>query len=129
MANTGVRWNAAALPDVTRFAARMIAPDHGPPRSDSSPIFDNSGRRFPPGHYARVRSVLTARFGGLTAYSRAPAEGVWDGGDAVKREDIVVIEVMVDELERSWWQDYRLQLETLFRQDRIVVRAQIYEAL
>lgn len=93
------------------------------------PVYDNAGRHFPPECYARVRSELTQRFGGLTTYSRAPAEGLWGSGGEVKRDDIVVLEVMVDKLERDWWRDYRSQLETLFRQDEIVVRAQAYEPL
>jgi hypothetical protein len=47
----------------------------------------------------------------------------------VNRDDIVVLEVMVPVLDREWWHDYRKQLERLFRQDQIVVRAQAYEAL
>jgi hypothetical protein len=93
------------------------------------PIYDNAGNRFPPEAYAKVRSDLTQRFGGLTAYSRAPAEGLWGSGSEMKRDDIVVIEVMVQELERRWWHDYRRQLEELFRQDEIVLRAQSYESI
>jgi hypothetical protein len=93
------------------------------------PIYDNAGNRFPPDVYAKVRFDLTQRFGGLTAYSRAPAEGVWDGGKEIKRDDIMVLEVMVEELEGSWWNDYRRQLQELFRQDEIVLRAQSYEPL
>jgi len=93
------------------------------------PIYDNAGRHFPPEPYARVRTELAERFGGLTAYSRAPAEGLWGRGSEVKRDDIVVLEVMVEELERQWWQNYRQTLERLFRQDNIVLRAQVYEPL
>ena len=63
-------------------------------------------------------------FGGLTAYTRAPAEGVWESGTTVRRDDIIVVEVMVDSLDRVWWSAYRGDLERLFRQDQIVVRAQ-----
>jgi hypothetical protein len=66
-------------------------------------------------------------FGGLTAYTRAPAEGVWESGTTLKRDDIVVVEVMVDSLDRTWWVAYRRDLERLFRQDQIVLRAQTYE--
>jgi hypothetical protein len=93
------------------------------------PIYDNAGNHFPPHAYAKVRSDLTQRFGGLTAYTRAPAEGLWDSGSEIKRDDIVVIEVMVEELERAWWRDYRRQLQDLFRQDQIILRAQSYESL
>ena len=68
-------------------------------------------------------------FGGLTAYTRAPAEGLWNSGSTVKRDDIVVVEVMVDSLDRTWWKDYRRELEQEFCQDEIVLRAQAYEHL
>jgi hypothetical protein len=68
-------------------------------------------------------------FGGLTAYTRAPAEGLWESGSTVKRDDIVVVEVMVDSLDRKWWEAYRRELAQLFRQDQIVLRAQTYERL
>jgi hypothetical protein len=93
------------------------------------PIYDNQGSKLAPDVYGQVRSELTERFGGLTAYTRAPAEGLWGTGDAVKRDDIVVLEVMVPVLDREWWHNYRKQMEQLFRQDQIVVRAQAYEAL
>jgi hypothetical protein len=77
----------------------------------------------------RVRANLTDMFGGLTAYTRAPAEGVWESGTTLKRDDIVVVEVMVDSLDRTWWAAYRRDLKRLFRQDQIVLRAQTYEPL
>jgi hypothetical protein len=46
-----------------------------------------------------------------------------------ERDEIVVLEVMVRVLDREWWNGYRQQLEQLFCQDQIVVRAQAYEAL
>jgi hypothetical protein len=93
------------------------------------PAYDNAGRPFPTEHYNDVRTKLTDRFGGLTSYSRAPAEGLWDSGSTVRRDDIVVVEVMVESLDRTWWKNYRIELEKLFRQDQIVIRAQAYEAL
>ena len=93
------------------------------------PVYDNVGQRFPTGPYNHVRARLADMFGGLTAYTRAPAEGLWDSGSTVKRDDIVVVEVMVDPLDRTWWKDYRRELEQLFRQDEIVLRAQAYEPL
>ena len=47
----------------------------------------------------------------------------------MKQDDILVFEVMVQELDRRWWRDYRQQLEQLFRQDEIVLRAQSYESI
>jgi hypothetical protein len=93
------------------------------------PLYDNHGVQFASAVYGKVRSELTDRFGGLTAYTRAPAEGLWGTGHEVKRDDIVVLELMAPALDPGWWHAYRKQLEKLFRQDQIVVRAQAYEAL
>jgi hypothetical protein len=93
------------------------------------PAYDNAGRRFPTEYFNDVRTKLTDRFGGLTSYSRAPAEGLWGSGSTVRRDDIVVVEVMVESLDRTWWKNYRIELEKLFRQDQMVIRAQAYEAL
>jgi hypothetical protein len=93
------------------------------------PVYDNNGERFPSDLYNEVRAKLTDMFGGLTAYTRAPAEGVWESGTTLKRDDIVVVEVMVHSLDRTWWGAYRRDLKRLFRQDQIVLRAQTYEPL
>jgi len=93
------------------------------------PVYDNNGERFPSDLYNEVRAKLTDMFGGLTAYTRAPAEGVWESGTTLKRDDIVVVEVMVDSLDRTWWGAYRRDLKRLFRHDQIVLRAQTYEPL
>jgi len=47
-----------------------------------------------------VRKELTERFGGLTVYRRAPAEGVWKlTENHTSRDDIVIFEVMANELD------------------------------
>ena len=89
------------------------------------PLFDNDGRDFPRAHYERVASELTERFGGLTAHTRAPAEGRWrDEGAGTARDEIIIYEVMTYPLDAGWWRDYRAQLESRFAQDHVVVRAQ-----
>jgi hypothetical protein len=93
------------------------------------PIYDNVDQRFSADHNNQVRAKPADTLGGPTAYTRAPAEGFWGSGSTVKRDDIVVVEVMVDALDRTWWKDYRRELEQLFRQDEIVLRAQPYEPL
>ena len=77
-----------------------------------------------------VQKQLADRFGGVTAYARAPAKGVWKPRRGkTERDDIVVYEVMVKRLERRWWARYRASLEARFRQEEIVVRAQPMEKL
>jgi hypothetical protein len=93
------------------------------------PLRDQAGHAFPRSLFQSVRHELTDRFGGLTAYSRAPAEGLWEADEQLTRDDIVVYEVMVPNLDRTWWASYRSQLEREFRQDELVVRAHEIERL
>lgn len=87
------------------------------------PLYDNAGVALPRETFHAVRDELTQRFGGLTAYTRAPAEGLWAEAGATTRDDIVVYEVMTYVLDRAWWGEYRTTLERRFRQQAIVVRA------
>jgi hypothetical protein len=93
------------------------------------PLYDNQGNRFGPEPYREIRDELSGRFGGLTAFSRAPAEGEWREGGKSHRDDIVVYEVMTESLDEAWWREYRAKLEQLFRQDEIIVRAQTMRLL
>ncbi|GEP03829.1 hypothetical protein [Methylobacterium oxalidis] len=88
------------------------------------PLSDNNGEPFSRSEYVRVRSELTEQFGGMTAFTRGPAEGLWEENGETARDDIVVFEVMTPELDASWWDRYRRALENRFKQDSIVVRAQ-----
>lgn len=91
------------------------------------PVYDNAGQPLGRELFAAVRQELVERFGGLTAYSRAPAQGLWSaGGDGeaeVSRDDIVVYEVMVQDLDSAWWAHYRQSLCQRFRQQALMVRA------
>jgi hypothetical protein len=94
------------------------------------PLYANDGERLPQALFGAVREELVERFGGLTAYARAPAKGLWkDGGDEVTHDDIVVYEVMADDLDRPWWAHYRAELGQRFRQDEVLVRAHAVERL
>ena len=86
------------------------------------PLRDPGNKPFPSRAFAEVREVLTARFGGLTAFSRTPAVGYWDDDKRVEKDDIIVLEVMVEAIDDGWWSSYRRQLEEQFRQEQIVIR-------
>ncbi len=75
------------------------------------PLYDNAGSTFGEGLYGKV--------------TRAPAQGLWKDAGKTRRDDIVVFEVMVEELDADWWRDYRRALESTFKQDEIVIRAQL----
>lgn len=78
---------------------------------------------------AALRRTLVAKFGGVTAYTRAPARGEWLNDRERERDDIVIVEVMVDALEPDWWKGLRLGLEKDLEQREIVIRSQIMERL
>lgn len=87
------------------------------------PVQDNDGRPFGEEVLGPTRQELIDRFGGVTAHLRAPARGLWKGNAGLDRDDIVIFEVMVDELDRPWWASYRERVRQRFRQDALVVRA------
>jgi hypothetical protein len=89
------------------------------------PLYDNDGHDFPRALFEEVARELTDRFGGLTAHTRAPAEGRWrEQGESTTRDEIIIYEVMTYPLDTGWWREYRTALERRFAQDRIVIRAQ-----
>jgi len=89
------------------------------------PLYTNEGQAQPPARFRQTRAELLAQFGGLTAYTRAPAAGLWqaDEGEPV-RDELIVFEVMTEELDRAWWESYRARLESRFEQAQILMRAQ-----
>ena len=88
------------------------------------PLYTPDGERLPRERFATTVSELTEAFGGATAFTRSPAEGFWeDPRGRVQRDDVVVVEVMVDEADGRWWADYRMRLEGRFRQETILIRA------
>jgi hypothetical protein len=93
------------------------------------PLCDNDGKRFGAGTFAKVRQELIDKFGGLTAFSRAPAEGTDTARGGERHDELVVFEIMTGELDQAWWTSYRRQLETTFRQDRILIRASVVTVL
>ena len=54
---------------------------------------------------------------------RAPAHGTTEDKGQVQHDDIVILEVMTEALDRNWWASYRTRLEEEFGQDEIVIRA------
>jgi hypothetical protein len=94
------------------------------------PVFDNQGAHISKDEFVRVRRELTDRFGGVTAFMRSPAMGLWEERTGViRQDDLVSFEVMTESLDRDWWRDYREQLAMRFRQQEIVMRASSFERL
>jgi hypothetical protein len=94
------------------------------------PLQDNAGITFPRRDFEIVRTELTERYGGVTAYLRSPAAGVWTTEEGtVARDQVVMVEVVVEDLDRGWWGAYRYELEARFRQAEILMRALVCERL
>ena len=88
------------------------------------PLRDNHGQPFAKALFSEVRRELAERFGGVTSYLRAPAQGLWEDGDGdLCRDEVVLFEVMAPQLEAAWWRQYRASLERRFAQEAVLVRA------
>lgn len=81
------------------------------------------------GEVERLSRLLTDKFGGVTAFKRSAAEGLWKDEGAVVRDEIVIVEVMADAIDRAWWYALRKDLEARLHQDEIVIRTHAIERL
>ena len=81
------------------------------------------------GVFERLAQELTEKFGGVTSFIRAPAEGRWNTGSRTEHDDIAVIEVMADDVDYGYWADLRTRLEQALAQEEIIIRCQPLELL
>lgn len=88
------------------------------------PTASNDGEPFGRAMFDRVRDELLDAFGGVTLFSRSPAEGLWaqGQGEGAARDRMITVEVMADAIDREWWSGYRRDLEARFEQESILVR-------
>jgi hypothetical protein len=94
------------------------------------PLRKGDGSDVSPALFAEVREELTHAFGGVTAYSRSPATGLWKNTEAeVERDQMIMVEVVVDAFDRDWWTCYRDRLARRFDQDEIHARAMAVERI
>jgi hypothetical protein len=84
------------------------------------PVRTGNGELVTPARFEELLHELTDRFGGATS----PGRGLWAIGGDVEPDNIAVIEVMTDELDRPYWKALRLKLERELSQEEIVIRAQ-----
>jgi len=86
------------------------------------PLTDNDAKPFPEDVLRRIKEELSDHFGGLTAYERSPARGVWRQGADQHRDEVVIVEVMTDNLDDGWWKQFRRRVEAELHQMELVVR-------
>ncbi len=76
-----------------------------------------------------LRDDLSARFGGVAAFERAPATDLWredDAGDeqgGVAQDVIVILETMADDFDPNWWRAFREGWQARLGQPHLLVRA------
>jgi hypothetical protein len=88
------------------------------------PTRDRHGNLFPPAAAAQTRVELVEQFGGVTAYLRSAAAGAWVNDDGVlERDEVIMVEVLVEAFDRNWWRDYAGRLAGRFGQDAMHIRA------
>lgn len=85
----------------------------------------DTGRGDPVGPEAIERIVgdLAERFGGATAFTRAPADGLWKQGATIQKDRVIIVEVLVEEIDDAWWKAYRGRLEAELAQEEVMIRA------
>lgn len=93
------------------------------------PLKDRRGKPFSSALYDEVAQQLSERFGGVTGFFRSPAEGRWQSGGSTEHDEIIVLEVMADELDRKWWSALRSDLMKRFKQDDVVIRSHQVERI
>jgi hypothetical protein len=93
------------------------------------PFTDTTGHTFPSPKFERLAQKLTEKFGGVTSFTRTPAEGRWKNRASTEHDDIAVIEIMTETLDRGWWADFRKRLEQEFDQEEIMIRCHQTEQL
>ena len=86
------------------------------------PLSFGDGQPVPAAVFELLKQELTEKFGGVTAFRRSPAEGLWRDSGGIEQDKIVVFEVMTDKLEKAWWGEFRDRLEALFRQTEVLIR-------
>ena len=94
------------------------------------PLHFCDGSDVPADMFSQVRAELTEAFGGVTAYTRSPATGLWKRTEEdVERDQVIMIEVVSEELDRDWWARYREALERRFGQEEVHARALAIERI
>jgi hypothetical protein len=68
------------------------------------PQYDNAGKAFSTEAFDQVQALLVEKYGGVTAYVRSPAIGMWKENETKNvRDDIFIYEVMTEQIDYHWW--------------------------
>jgi len=94
------------------------------------PLYDNNKQPFDKNLYNEIQDQIKEKFGGVTLYRHAPAQGLWeDENGNTNYDELITAEVMTEDLNQEWWQQYKHQLEQIFKQEEILIRVSKFEKL
>lgn len=94
------------------------------------PLYDNNKQEFDGSLYDDLQTRLKDQFGGVTIYRNTPADGLWkDENGKTNFDELIVAEVMITELNKEWWHQFRKRLEDIFKQEEILIRSIVFEKL
>ena len=94
------------------------------------PLYDNNKQGFDRSFYDDLRTQLKDQFGGVTFYRHTPAEGLWkDETGNTNFDELIIAEVMVDKVDKEWWQQFKQRLEEIFKQEEILIRSIVFKKL
>lgn len=86
------------------------------------PLYDPAGKALPESLYSKIKETLTEKFGGLTMYTRSPAEGLWkEGQENTVKDDILIYEVLAPELDKTFWLPFKEELKKQFKQQEVLI--------
>lgn len=93
------------------------------------PTNNGHGTPFPEPVFTDIETALTEKFGGVTAYKRAPAQGRWKSGGSTDTDEIAIFEVITDAIDKGWWTAFRHKLEEQLDQEKILITARDIDIL
>jgi hypothetical protein len=94
------------------------------------PLYNNDKQHFDRSLYDDLQNRLKDQFGGVTFYRNAPAEGLWrDETGKTDFDELIIAEVMIEEVNKEWWEQFKHRLEQVFHQDEILIRSIMFEKL
>lgn len=86
------------------------------------PLNDNDNNRFPKEVFIGIKEQLLDKFKGVTAFSQSPAEGLWNDGTDVQKDQIILYEIMTEDINKEWWESFVRDLEHNLKQEKILLR-------
>jgi len=93
------------------------------------PLYDNNKKAFDRHLFDKVRDDLKNVFGGVTLYRNAPAEGVWNNDEGTDHDELITAEVITEDVDRTWWQQFKREMEETFKQKEMMIRCIKFEQL